>query len=67
MTKSQKQSNVNFFKQVINSVKEGGSYIYPAIFEVFTIKEGKMFGTAKGVKAIKKITTSKFHSLVIEG
>ena len=65
MTKSQKQQNVIFFKQVINSTKEGGMYIYPAIFESFTIEGGKMYGTAEGVKAIKKITTSKFHSSIL--
>jgi hypothetical protein len=65
MTKSQKQQNVFFFKSVISSTKEGGMYLYPAIFETFTVKGGKMYGTSKGVKAIKDITTSKFHSSVL--
>ena len=65
MTKSQKQQNVFFFKNVIRMTNEGGTYIYPAILESFTIEGGKMFGTEKGVKAIKAITTSKFHSLLL--
>ena len=62
MTKSQKKSNTNFFKGVISMTNEGGTYIYPAIGEVFNVVGGKLVGTEKGVKEVKSITVAKFHN-----
>jgi len=62
MTKSQKRANTNFFKGIINMTNEGGTYIYPAIGEVFNVVGGKLVGSARGVKEVKSITVAKFHN-----
>ena len=67
MTKFQKKENTKFFQQTLRTLNEGGSYLWPAIGEVFTMKEGKFFGTEKGVKQMRKVTVAKFHSSVIVG
>lgn len=61
-----KQTNETFFRMIIMSVNNGGVYIYPAAEESYTIVDGVMYGTKKGVKIIKKITPKSFHPYIKE-
>ena len=62
MDSQKKKANEKFFLSVIELSKEGGEYGYPALNEFFTILNGVMYGTKRGVEAIKEITPKSFHS-----
>lgn len=62
LTTKQKEANEKFFLKIIDITTEGGQYGYPAINEFFIIVGGVMYGTKRGVKAIKEITPKSFHS-----
>ena len=67
MTNSQKQENVRFFKSVLTITKDGGSYLYPGAFQSYTVLNGNLIGSKKGIKILKKITTKDFHKNLIVG
>ena len=67
MTKFQKKENTKFFQQTIRTLNEEGVYMWPAAAEVFTMREGKFYGTERGVKQMRKATVANFHSSVIVG
>lgn len=66
LTNDQKRANEQYFKQVIELLKEGGIYTYPDKMEHFTKLNGKLHGTKKGVREIQKITPKSFHPFVVE-
>lgn len=67
MTQSQKQENVRFFQSIINLTKDGGSYLYPGVSQLYTVSNGNLIGTKKGIKILKKITSKDFHKNLIIG
>lgn len=67
MTYSRKSENVKFFKQVLSFTKEGGTYVYPDVYQVYTVQGGNLVGSNKGIKILKKITTKDFHKYLKVG
>lgn len=61
-----KEANEEFFRMIILTVRDGGTYVYPAVNEMYTILNGVMYGTKEGVKAIKEITPESFHPYIKE-
>jgi|DEB0MinimDraft_4_1074332.scaffolds.fasta_scaffold322497_2 hypothetical protein len=59
MTIQQKKTNDRFFTKIMSV---GSFYIYPDLMETFEIRDGKMIGSKRGVKEIKKITSKSFHN-----
>lgn len=58
----QKEKNQEFFEMIIRNTKDGGTYVYPSAHQIYTIKSGKIVGTATGIEAIKEITPKAFHN-----
>ena len=55
--------NQKFFEMVINLTEEGGTYIWPAEKEVYTVVGGKLIPSNKsGYKKISKIVTANWLS-----
>ena len=60
MNKQQQTSNEIYFKQIINSLKEGGIYTFPNLMASFTMKSGKLVAqNAQVLKAARKIVSKK--------
>lgn len=66
MEEYKKQANEKFFRAVIETIAEGGVYLYPDAYEKYTIVGGVMYGTKEGVKTIKAITPRSFHNNIKE-
>lgn len=63
----QKEVNQEFFEMVILKIKENGIYAYPAAQQIYTVRNGKLYGTKEAIEIIKDITPIAFHSkLVVE-
>lgn len=63
MAKFQKQQNEIYFKQVINSLNEGGTYILSDGFEIFIKTNNKLVAqTSKGFKLASKLVSAKAAS-----
>ena len=56
-----KQANAEFFKKIIEITAEGGTYIYPAREQTYTVVGGILYGTKEGVEILKEITPKSFH------
>lgn len=56
----QKKENEKFFIQVINTLRDGGIYAYPAIQEIFHKKGNKLTCNKKAYNHIKEIVTQEF-------
>ena len=56
-----KEANAEFFKKVIELTAEGGTYVYPAQQQFYTVVGGVLYGTKEGVKILKEITPKSFH------
>lgn len=67
MSNSEKQENVRFFQKVLALTKEGGYYLYPGASQMYTVSNGNLIGSKKGIKILKKITTKDFHKNLIVG
>ena len=60
MTNSQKLQNEIYFKQVINSLNEGGTYIYVDARAPFIMKNNKLVApNAKALKQAKSVVSKK--------
>jgi len=59
------QANEDYINQMINTTNEGGSWIWPDAGEVYTIKQGKIFGKKHAIKKIMRITRKPFHSKLV--
>jgi hypothetical protein len=55
-------ANEQFFTKTINSLHEGGIYGWPAINEVFTISDGKLCGSDRGLHCAKHIVSETFFT-----
>lgn len=60
MTPEQIAQNESFFKSVLNSVKEGGIFIYPDAGAVFKKVAGKLTGTQDELTKVKDLVTPEF-------
>lgn len=67
MDNFKKEVNGKWFNQLLNSLNDGGVWIYPDIMEGFTKKGDKLVGSKRGVKAVKEITPESFHSKLTIG
>lgn len=61
MEEYKKQANADFFKKIIELTAEGGTYVYPAQQQIYTVVGGILYGTKEGVKLLKEITPKSFH------
>ena len=61
-----KKANAEFFKQILRTIKDGGTYGYPAAGEIYTVLGGCFYGTKRGVEILKEITPKEFHSHIKE-
>ena len=60
MTNSQKLQNEIYFKKVINSLNEGGTYLWPNLMASFTMRSGKLVApNAQVLKSARKIVSKK--------
>ena len=50
-----------FFKMILSMTEEGGTYMYPGVFQTYVVQDGNLVGSKKGIKVLKKITTKDFH------
>lgn len=57
-----KNLNTLYIKKTMEYLNEGGTWVYPDIRETFTKKGDKLYGTKRGIKAVKEITETWFHS-----
>lgn len=64
MEEYKKQANAEFFKKIIEVTTEGGTYGYPATGEMYTVMNGCLYGTERGVQILKDITPKPFHSKI---
>lgn len=62
MNKNQKKVNQRFFEMIIRYLPENGIYMWPDISEVFSVKNGQMLGSQRGINMVKNITPKEFHS-----
>jgi len=59
MNITEKKTNERFFNRVMSM---GSMYVWPDLNETFRIRNGKMVGSKRGVKEMRKITPKSFHS-----
>lgn len=56
------EANEAFFTSIIELTSNGGAYCWPAIQEIFTIKDGKLHGTDRGLRAAAAIVSEQFFT-----
>lgn len=58
------KANELFFSQLINSLNEGGCWIFPAICQTYFKRKGKLVATTRfGYEYLIGITPNKIHNL----
>ena len=62
MEKYKKEANAAFFRKIIKVTTEGGTYIYPARDQTYTVVGGILYGTKEGIEILKEITPKSFHA-----
>lgn len=62
LTPSQIEANEAFFISLIKLIHEGGTYGWPAIEEIFTVRDGKLCGNEKGLHAASQIVSKEFFT-----
>lgn len=60
LTAYQIKANEIFFDNIISKLKEGGTYIYPAVMQIFIKKGDKLACSPEGYSAVKQIVSEKF-------
>ena len=57
-------ANKTFFIQLINTLNEGGCWVFPAICQVYFKKKGKLIASSKfGYEYLREITPNDIHHL----
>jgi hypothetical protein len=58
------EANVGFFNQLINSLNEGGIWVFKATMELYTKKNGKLVATnKKAYNDVLRITPTRIHNI----
>ena len=60
LTKEQIKQNEIFFLNVIRTLNENGTYVFPAAMASFTKQNNKLIGTSKNLQHIKDIVSPEF-------
>ena len=60
LTPYQIKQNEIFFSNVISKLKEDGTYIYPAVLQIYIKKGNSLACSPEGYQAIKEIVSEKF-------
>lgn len=60
LTPDQIEANEAFFTSLIKLIHEGGNYGWPAIQEIFTVRNGKLCGSERGLASAKAIVSEQF-------
>ncbi len=55
------KGNEEFFSHLIEILKEGGTWGWPAEGEYFILREGKYYGTTSGMKKVRKIISQEYY------
>jgi hypothetical protein len=60
LTKEQIKQNEIFFLNVIRTLTDNGTYVFPAAMTTYTKSNNKLIGTRKNLQHIKDIVSPEF-------
>lgn len=60
LTPAQIEANEAFFTSLIKLIHDGGTYGWPAIQEIFKVRNGKRCGSERGLAQAKAIVSEQF-------